>query len=67
MFNSIVDTITEKTIDQYKVIEDKYVTLRRYLILFFNNNRFMTKEDAELITQALDKEPLEPKETKEVK
>lgn len=67
MFNSIVDTITEKTTDQYKIIEDKYITLKRYLKLFFNNNRFMTKEDAELIIQALDKEPLEFVEEKEVK
>lgn len=36
---------------------NKYQILKRYIELFFNNHSLMTKEEAELIIQALECEP----------
>ena len=50
----ISNAINDKTIDTYKILEDRYKTLLRYLLKFFDTNTFMTKDDVELIVQSLE-------------
>lgn len=59
MINAISDVICQKTIDQYKIIEDRYLTLKRYLRLYTDKHRLLSREDLELIIKALDDEPIE--------
>jgi len=54
MMDVISNAINDKTIDTYKILEDRYKTLLRYLLKFFDTNTFMTKEDVELIVQSLE-------------
>lgn len=63
MINAISDVMSQKTIDQYKIIEDRYLTLKRYLRLYTDKHRLISREDIELIIKALDNETIE--ETKE--
>lgn len=60
MLNVFNEVMKQKTIDQYKVIEEKYLILKRYLILYLEDNTIMSKKDLEIILKALDNEPLEP-------
>jgi hypothetical protein len=63
MINAVSEVLSNKTIDQYKIIEDRYETLKRYLILYTEKHRLMSWEEVELIIKALENEPIE--ETKE--
>ena len=57
MVNEVIETLSNKTTDQYKIIEREHLILKRYLTLFFENHTFMSKEDAELILRAIESEP----------
>lgn len=64
MIDTINNVVNNKSIDSYKIIEDRYLTLKRYLQLFFQNKDNMSKEDVDLILIALDDAPLEREEEK---
>lgn len=56
MINAVNDVMTQKTTDQYKIIEDKYETLCYYLRNFFlTGHDVMLKEDVDLIIYSLNK------------
>lgn len=56
MINAMNEVITQKTTDQYKIIEDKYETLCYYLQNFFSvGHDVMLKEDVDLIISSLNK------------
>ena len=55
MINTVNEVLSQKTIDQYKIIEEKYLILRRYLTLFFESNILMSKKDVDLIMKSLEK------------
>lgn len=56
MINAMNEVITQKTTDQYKIIEDKYETLCYYLQHFFSaGHDVMLKEDIDLIINSLNK------------
>lgn len=57
MINTIVEQFTNKTIDQYKIIEDRYYTLRRFLSFWFEQHEALGKTDVDVILNAL--EPFE--------
>ncbi|MBR3445587.1 MAG: hypothetical protein IKH14_06980 [Prevotella sp.] len=57
MINAIVEQLTNKTIDEYKVIEDRYYTLRRFLLFWFDHHYTLGKDDLNVILNAL--EPFE--------
>lgn len=63
MINEITETIGRKSINQYMIIEDRYLTLKRYLRLMIKENR-LDISNVECILDALDDEPIE--EVKEV-
>lgn len=54
MINAVADVLSQKTIDQYKIIESKYLILKRYLRLYTDKQRLLSKEDVELIINALE-------------
>ena len=54
MLNAIYEAATEKTKDQYKVIEAKYEFLKRYLKEFFDHHYQMSAADVDLILKTLD-------------
>lgn len=56
MINEFTQAISDKTKDQYKIIENKYEILKRYIKIYFDNHSLMSKEDAELILKSLDDE-----------
>jgi len=58
MLPSINECLSQKTISQYKVIEDRYHSLRRFICMWFDNHETMEKADAELIVKAIDHEPI---------
>ena len=58
MLNAMGEVFNDKTISQYKVIEDRYLTLRRYLKCLIKENR-VDYQNIECILKALDDEPLE--------
>ena len=58
MINAVAETMSQKTISQYKIIEEKYAILERYLELFFKKHNLMSKEDIDLILMALSDEPI---------
>jgi hypothetical protein len=57
MINVVSETLTDKTISQYKIIEREHLILKRYLMLFFENKTLMNKEELDLILRALESEP----------
>ena len=59
MINAVNQLMNQKTVDQYKVIEEKYLILKRYLKLYFDEHTYMMKEDVNLILKALDSDLLE--------
>lgn len=63
MINSIVEQMTNKTIDQYKVIEDRYYTLRRFLSFWFEQHDTLDKTNVDVILNAL--EPFEIEQIEE--
>ena len=65
MLNAIIEAATEKTKDQYKVIEAKYEILKRYLKEFFDHHYSMNAADVDLILKTLDPPCDEPEEEPE--
>lgn len=51
------DILGTKAIDQYKIIEDRYLTLKRYLKLLIKENR-LEIQNVECILLALENEPI---------
>lgn len=58
MINAVSEVLNQKTIDQYKIIEDRYLTLKRYLMLCCEKHSLVTSEEIEMIIKALDDEPI---------
>lgn len=54
MVNAIVEALTDKTKDQYKVIEERYEILKRYLKEFFEQHYQMTAADVKVILAAIE-------------
>ena len=63
MLNTVGEILGDKTIAQYKIIEDRYLTLKRYLRLLMKKS-IVCADSIEIILTALDDEPIE--EIKEV-
>lgn len=57
MIDTINNVVNNKSIDTYKIIEDRYLTLIRYLKLLINENR-LDIQNVECILEALDDKPL---------
>ena len=57
MIDTINNVVNDKSIDTYKIIEDRYLTLIRYLNLLINENR-LDIQNVECILEALDDKPL---------
>lgn len=58
MINAVNEVINQKTTNQYIIIEDRYLTLKRYLKLLIKKNR-LDVQNVECILKALDNEPIE--------
>lgn len=58
MINAVNEVINQKTTNQYMIIEDRYLTLKRYLKLLIKENR-LDVQNVECILKALDNEPIE--------
>lgn len=58
MINAVNEVINQKTTNQYMIIEDRYLTLKRYLRLLIKENR-IDVQNVECILKALDDEPIE--------
>lgn len=58
MINAVNEVISQKTTNQYMIIEDRYLTLKRYLKLLIKENR-LDIQNVECIIKALDDEPIE--------
>ena len=58
MINAVSEVISQKTTNQYMIIEDRYLTLKRYLRLLIKENR-LDIQSVECIIKALDDEPIE--------
>ena len=65
MINAVSEAITQKTTNQYMVIEDRYLTLRRYLNLLIKDDN-INKRNIEIILKALDNDPIEMDGVKDV-
>lgn len=53
------EILSTKSIDQYKIIEDRYLTLKRYFRIHFRQNNTITKQEVEKIIESLEDEPIE--------
>ncbi|MBQ9607808.1 MAG: hypothetical protein IJV15_00015 [Lachnospiraceae bacterium] len=53
-----LEVLTDKSKDNYKIIEDRYLTLKFYLINFFQQNDVLLERDVELILNSLEKMPI---------
>lgn len=53
MINAMGEVLNQKTLAEYKVIEDRYLTLKRYLRILIKNNR-LDIQSIESILYALD-------------
>ena len=58
MISAVNEVINQKTTNQYMIIEDRYLTLKRYLKLLIKENR-LDIQNVECILKALDDEPIE--------
>lgn len=58
MINAVNEVVNQKTTNQYMIIEDRYLTLKRYLRLLIKENR-LDVQNVECILKALDDEPIE--------
>lgn len=58
MISAVNEVINQKTTNQYMIIEDRYLTLKRYLRLLIKENR-LDVQNVECILKALDDEPIE--------
>lgn len=53
MINAMGEVLNQKTLAEYKIIEDRYLTLKRYLRILIKNNR-LDIQSIESILYALD-------------
>jgi hypothetical protein len=58
VISAVNEVINQKTTNQYMIIEDRYLTLKRYLRLLIKENR-LDIQNVECILKALDDEPIE--------
>lgn len=58
MISAVNEVINQKTTNQYMIIEDRYLTLKRYLELLIKENR-LDVQNVECILKALDDAPIE--------
>ena len=58
MISAVNEVINQKTTNQYMIIEDRYLTLKRYLKLLIKENR-LDVQNIECILKVLDDEPIE--------
>jgi len=58
VISAVNEVINQKTTNQYMIIEDRYLTLKRYLRLLIKENR-LDVQNVECILKALDDEPIE--------
>lgn len=58
MNDAINNFFNNKSIDTYKILEDRYLILKRYLNLLINENR-VDIQNIECILKALDDNPIE--------
>lgn len=58
MINAMGEVLNQKTLAEYKILEDRYLTLKRYLRLLIKDNR-LDCQNVECILKALDDEPIE--------
>lgn len=58
MIDAMNNVLNNKSIDTYKIIEDRYLTLRRYLNLLIKENR-LDIQNVECILKVLSDEPIE--------
>lgn len=58
MISAVNEVINQKTTNQYMIIEDRYLTLKRYLKLLIKENR-LDVQNIECILKALDDELIE--------
>lgn len=58
MISAVNEVINQKTTNQYMIIEDRYLTLKRYLRLLIKEN-ILDIQNVECILKALDDEPIE--------
>lgn len=54
MIDTLNNVVNNKSIDTYKIIEDRYNILLRYLLKYFDSHDVMIREDVELIIQSLE-------------
>lgn len=54
MVNAMIEALTDKTKDQYKIIEERYEILKRYLKEFFEQHYQMTAADVKVILAAIE-------------
>lgn len=54
MIDTLNNIVNNKSIDTYKIIEDRYNILLRYLLKYFDSHDVMIREDIELIIQSLE-------------
>jgi hypothetical protein len=60
MLNEVLEkSLSDKSTSQYKIIEKKYEILKRYLRLYTDKHKLVSREEIELILKALDNEPIE--------
>lgn len=53
---------TIKEITKLKLIEDRYLTLKRYLKLYCEKHNLITSEEIEMIIKALEDDPIAEEE-----
>ena len=54
MINAVSEVMSQKTINQYMIIESKYEILKNYLNLYFKEHSYMDKKDIDLIIDSLE-------------
>ena len=54
MINAVNEVISQKTTNQYMIIEDRYLTLKKYLRVLIKENR-LDIQNVECILEALDR------------
>ena len=57
LISSELSTIAEIT--RLKLVEDRYLTLRRYLKMQMQKNAYISAEDIEMVMKSLDDEQIE--------
>ena len=63
MIDTINNVVNNKSIDTYKIIEDRYLTLKKYLRALIKENR-LDIQNVECILEAFDRPQITDKELK---